>query len=116
MKIFWQQFDKFSDPRYYTDEELETSKALLRNRILYDSESLSDFAKTIAFWWASTGLDYYEGYLDNLAKVSRKDIKSYIDKYLTNKPYVLGLAIDANSLSRLKLEPSMLSHDAFYAK
>ena len=27
MRIFWQQFDKFTDPHYYTDEELETSKA-----------------------------------------------------------------------------------------
>ena len=116
MRIFWQQFDKFTDPHYYTDEELETSKAQLRSRILYDSESLSDFAKNIAFWWASTGLDYYEGYLDNLAKVSRKDIKSYIEKYLTNKPYVLGLAISANDLSRLKLDPTMLNHNAFYAK
>ena len=116
MRIFWQQFDKFTDPHYFTDEELETSKAQLRSRILYDSESLSDFSKTIAFWWASTGLDYYEGYLNNLAKVNRKDIKNYIDKYLTNKPYVLGLAIDANAVSRLKLEPSMLSHEAFNAK
>ena len=116
MRIFWQQFDKFTDPNYFTDEQLETSKAQLRSRILYDSESLSDFSKTIAFWWASTGLDYYEGYLDNLAKVSRKDIKHYIDKYLTGKPYILGVAIDANSLSRLKLEPVNLGHGAFNLK
>lgn len=116
MRIFWQQFDKFTDPHYFTDEELETSKAQLRSRVLYDSESLSEFSKTIAFWWASTGLDYYEGYLNNLSKVNRKDIRSYIDKYLTNKPYVLGLAIDQNSMSRLKLTPSMLSHSAFNPK
>jgi len=116
MRIFWQQFDKFTDPHYFSDEELETSKAQLRSRILFESESLSDFSKTIAFWWASTGLDYYEEYLDNLAKVNRKDIKNYIDKYLTNKPYILGLAIDANSASRLKIDPSMLSHEALNAK
>ncbi|MDP4221296.1 MAG: pitrilysin family protein [Bacteroidota bacterium] len=116
LRVFWQQFDKFTDPHYFTDEELETSKAQLRSRILYDSESLSEFSKTIAFWWASTGLDYYEGYLDNLAKVNRKDIKAYIDKYLTNKPYILGLAIDQNSMSRLHLEPSMLGHGAVNPK
>ena len=116
MRVFWQQFDKFTDPHYFTDEQLETSKAQLRSRILFDSESLSDFSKTIAFWWASTGLDYYEDYLDNLAKVNRRDIKNYIDKYLTNKPYVLGLAIDASSVSRLKLKPSMLSHSTFNPK
>ena len=116
MRIFWQQFDKFTDPHYFTDEELETSKAQLRSRILYDSENLSEFSKNIAFWWASTGLDYYEGYLNNLAKVNRKDIRAYIDKYLTNKPYILGLAIDQNSSSSLKLQPSQLSHSAFNPK
>jgi zinc protease len=116
MKIFWKQFDKFTDPHYFTDEQLETSKAQLRSRILFDSESLSDFSKNIAFWWATTGLDYYEGYLDNLAKVNRNDIKRYIDKYLTQKPYVLGVALDGNSVSRLKLDPAMLSHSAFNPK
>ncbi len=116
MRIFWQQFDKFTDPHYFTDEQLETSKAQLRSRILFESEKFSDFAKTIAFWWASTGLDYYEEYLDNLKKVNRRDIKNYIEKYLTNKPYILGLAIDPNSVTRLKLDPAMLSHDAFNLK
>jgi zinc protease len=116
MRVFWQQFDKFTDPNYFSDEELETSKAQLRSRILFDSENLADFSKTIAFWWASTGLDYYEGYLDNLAKVNRRDIKNYVNKYLTNQPYVLGLAIDPNSMSRLKLDPSILTHSAFIAK
>ncbi len=116
MRIFWQQFDKFTDPHYFTDEQLETSKAMLRSRILFDSESLTDFSKTIAFWWASTGLDYYEDYLDNLAKVNRKDIKNYIDKYLTGQPYILGLAIDPTSVSQLKLTPAMLGHSAFNVK
>jgi zinc protease len=116
MRIFWQQFDKFTSPHYFSDEELETSKAILRSRILFSSENLSEFCKDIAFWWASTGLDYYEGYLGNLAKINRKDIKNYIDKYLTGKPYILGLAIGEHSLEGLKLEPSMLSHNALLAK
>ncbi|MEI8133806.1 MAG: pitrilysin family protein [bacterium] len=112
MRIFWAQFDKFVDPNYYSDEELETSKAQLRSRILFESEKFSDFSKTIAFWWATTGLDYYEGYLDNLARVNRKDIRNYIEKYLTGRPYVLGLAIDPNSISRLNITPASLSHEA----
>ncbi len=112
MKLFWSELDKFTQPDYYSDEELETSKATLRSRILYDSESLSEFSKTIAFWWASTGLDYYEGYLDNLAKVNRKDINNYLKRYVIGKPYVLSLAINSAAAAAYHIEPEQLTHDA----
>lgn len=112
MKIFWEQLDKFTQPNYYSDEELETAKAQLRSRILYDSESLSDFSKTIAFWWASTGLDYYEGYLDNLAKINRTDINNYLNRYVIGKPYVLALAARQDDVVKYALDPSQLTHEA----
>lgn len=112
MKIFWEQLDKFTKPNYYSDEELETSKAQLRSRILYDSESLSDFAKNIAFWWASTGLDYYEGYLDHLSKITRKDINDYLKRYVIGKPYVVALAARASDVTTYDLNPTELTHDA----
>lgn len=113
MEIFWKQVKKFTDKNYYTDEQLETSKSQLRSRIIYDTESLSDFTKTVAFWWASTGLDYYEGYLDELQKVNRKDINDYLKKYVIGKPYVLGLATNFESFSKYGLDPKTLSHDNF---
>lgn len=112
MKIFWEQVDKFTQPNYYSDEELETSKAQLRSRILYDSESLSEFSKTIAFWWASTGLDYYEGYLDNLSKITRKDINEYLKRYVIGKPYVVALAASASDILKYDLNARELTHDA----
>ena len=113
MDVYWKQVKKFTDRNYYTDEQLETSKAQLRSRILYDTESTSEFTKTIAFWWASTGLDYYEGYLDELQKVNRKDINDYLKKYVIGKPYVLGLATNYASFSKHGLDPKSLSHENF---
>ncbi len=113
MKIYWDNVRRFTDPNYYTDEELETSKAQLRSRILYETESLSDFTKTVAFWWASTGLDYYEGYLDNLAKINRKDIIEYLNRYVIGKPYVIGLSIAAGDISRNNIDVKSLSHQNF---
>ena len=112
MKIFWKQYDKFTSSGYYSDEELETSKAQLRNRILYDSVGLSDFCKSTAFWWASTGLDYYEGYLDNLAKINRKDINNYLQKYVIGKPYVMALAMGSADAISNKIDPRQLTHEA----
>jgi zinc protease len=113
MSVYWNNVNKFLRDDYYTDEELETSKAQLRSRILYDTEELSSFTKTIAFWWASTGLDYYEGYLDELARVTRKDIKDYLKKYVIGKPYVLGVATTSEAFAKYNLAPSELAHDKF---
>lgn len=102
MRTFWQQINKFDDPNYFTEEDLETAKAVLRNRIILDSEKLSDFAHTLSFWWASAGLDYYEQYLDNLNKITKADIRDYVQKYIKGKPYVLGIALSEASEKKIE--------------
>jgi zinc protease len=102
MRTFWQQVAKFDDPNYLTDEELETAKNVLRTRILFSSERLSEFSHEIAFWWAAAGLNYYEHYLSDLSKVTRQDIADYIHRYVQAKPYVLGIAMDKASFERYK--------------
>jgi zinc protease len=82
----------FNDPDYFTDEELESAKALLEADDLYSREKLSEYSHTISFWWASTGLDYFRGYLKRLRATSRADISRYLTTYVQNKPHV-GLAL-----------------------
>jgi zinc protease len=82
----------FNDPDYYTDEELESAKALVEADDLYSREKLSEYSHTISFWWASTGLDYFRGYLKRLRATSRADISRYVNTYLNGKPHV-GLAL-----------------------
>lgn len=110
MRIFWEQIRKFDDPNYFTDEELETAKAVLRNRIVFESEKLSEFAKNVAFWWASAGLDYYERYLDELGKITKEDIQEYVRRYVKDKPYVLGFALSKHSAEALKFNPREYIH------
>jgi zinc protease len=82
----------FNDPDYFTDEELESAKALLEADDLYSREKLSDYSHTISFWWASTGLEYFRGYLKRLRATSRADISRYLTTYVQGKPRV-GLAL-----------------------
>jgi zinc protease len=102
MRVFWQQINKFDDPNYFTEEDLETAKAVLRNRIILDSEKLSEFTHTLSFWWASAGLDYYEQYLNNLDKITKADIRDYVRKYVKGKPYVLGIALSGASKRKIE--------------
>jgi zinc protease len=92
VRAAYSEMAHFNDPDYYTDEELESAKALVEADDLYSREKLSEYSHTISFWWASTGLDYFRGYLKRLRATSRTDISRYVKTYLQGKPHV-GLAL-----------------------
>ena len=71
---------------------MESAKALLEAEDLYSREKLSDYSHVISFWWSTTGLDYFRGYLRRLRATSRSDISRYVTTYLQGKPHV-GLAM-----------------------
>jgi zinc protease len=93
-KAIFEEIGKFTGPDYYTDEQLENAKYQLELNEMYQQERPSSFVHTVGFWWAVTnGLDYYLNYVDNLRKVTRKDINEYVQKYIQNAPYVKGVLI-----------------------
>ena len=92
MRAIYKEVASFNDPIYYTDEQLEAAKGLLEADDLYGREKLTDYTHTLGFWWASTGLDYFRGYLGNLRRTSRADINRYVTTYIQGKPHV-GLAL-----------------------
>lgn len=88
----YKEIAHFNDSNYYSDEELESAKALLEAEDLYSREKLSEYSHTIAFWWSTSGLDYFRGYLGRLRASSRADISRYVTTYIQGKPHV-GLAL-----------------------
>ncbi|REJ76379.1 MAG: insulinase family protein [Acidobacteria bacterium] len=82
----------FDKPDYFTDEELENAKNLLEARDLFEREKLTEYAHTLAFWWSSTGIDYFRGYHKNLRAVTRKETTDYVKRYIIGKPHV-GVAL-----------------------
>ena len=44
--------------------------------------------------WCSTSLEYYTDLTSNYQKVTEADIRRYIDKYITGKPFVAGIIIN----------------------
>jgi zinc protease len=79
---------EWTKPDYFSQAELEDVRRSLLVNYKYEVNQPSEYVKTLAFWWAITGLDYYRGYLDNLAKVTLPDIRAFATKYFANKPYV----------------------------
>ena len=99
MRAIYAEVAHFNDPDYFTDEQLESAKALLEADDLYSREKLSEYSHTVSFWWASTGLDYFRGYLKRLRATSRADISRYVTTYVQGKPHV-GLALMSDEALR----------------
>lgn len=91
---FLKELEKMKDPNYITNEELETAKKNIEINYLYKKESGQSYASdTLGFWWAMSGLSYYDNYVQNIKKVTRSDINNALKKYLFDKNYVMGLLI-----------------------
>jgi zinc protease len=108
LKAIYNEIAHFNDKDYYTDEQLESAKALLEADDLYSREKFDEYAKTLGFWWSSTGIDYFRGYLGNLRRTSRADISRYVTTYIQGKPHV-GLAlISEQAQQQAKITPEDL--------
>lgn len=108
LKALYEEVSHFNDKDYYTDEQLESAKALLEADDLYGREKLSDYTHTLSFWWASTGLEYFRGYLPRLRATSRNDISRYITTYVQGKPHI-GLALmSSESQAKVAFQPQEL--------
>src|SRR5262245_47574676 len=112
LKAINAEFSKFDAPDYFTDRELEYAKTLIDVSETFDREKPSQYAHTVSFWWASSGLDYYATYVDNLRKVTREDIRQYVRKYIKNRPRVVSALLSEEDQKRVGLtEKDLLVRD-----
>ena len=108
LKAAYEEVEQFDKPDYFTVEELENAKTILESRDLFDREKLSDYAHTLAFWWSSTGVDYFRGYYKNLRAISRDDTNRYVRTYIQGKPHVGIALISAEGQTQAKITPEDL--------
>jgi zinc protease len=102
------ELKKLDDPGYFSADELSATK---RHRIIGTElglERASGFAQQLGFWWAVTGLDYFFGYVDTMAKQTPSDLQTYADKYIIGKPHVVGVLISPEVRRTLNLTTSAL--------
>jgi zinc protease len=94
---------RFAQPGYITQEELEAVKAQRAVESAFGRERASGFAQTIGFWWAVASLDYYMGYVDNMAKQTLADLSRYATTYIIGKPHVTGVLLPAEARKAIAL-------------
>jgi zinc protease len=85
------EIERLSDPGYITPEQLAATKAQRSVSTAFGLDTPSAHAHTIGFWWSVSGLEYYMGYVDSMAKQTLDDVRAYARKYIVGKPMVVGL-------------------------
>ncbi|HEX5002964.1 MAG TPA: pitrilysin family protein [Bacteroidia bacterium] len=88
-----ENINQWTSDDYFTNEQLETAKNMLAIEQTKDKESTSSYVHTVTYWWASASIDYYTNYIENLKKVTRDDIKKYVNNYIIGKPMASGLLL-----------------------
>jgi zinc protease len=96
-------------PGYFSQEELDATKANRAVTTAFGVEKSSDFSHTIGFWWAVSGLDYYMKYIDEMAKRTPQDLRNYATKYIIGKPHVVGVLMTHEDRVRIKLTQDELT-------
>jgi zinc protease len=87
------EIDSMGNPSYFTSKELAAAQRQIAIQALYQREQASEYAHTVGFWWAVTGLDYYRNYVPNMQKLKPADLSAYVRKYIIGKPHVTSLLV-----------------------
>lgn len=93
------QVSQWSKADYYTDEQLKDAQAILLRNSIHRKEKPSSLASQLSYQWCSTSLNYGTDLDSNYQKVTRADIKKFVDTYIIGKPYAAGIII-APALSK----------------
>jgi zinc protease len=97
-----EQINHFADDTYFSDEQLQTAKDILRRNHIRSVEKPSSLASDITYWWCSASLDFFTDYEPAMQKVTRGDIQQYLKKYIIGKPYIAGMIITEEMNKQLK--------------
>jgi zinc protease len=79
------QFSQIGHADYYTDEQLRNDS--------WAKEKPSSLPGQLSYQWCSTSLNFYTDLTQNYQKVTRADIKKYVDTYISGKPMISGIIL-----------------------
>jgi zinc protease len=107
-KAITDEIARMGDPSYFTAKELAAAQQQIAIQALYQREQASEYAHTVGFWWAVTGLDYYRNYVPNMQKLKPAALSAYVRKYIIGKPHVTSLLVSPADRTKFGFTPAQL--------
>lgn len=102
-KMLVDEIDEWTKPDYFTADQLEDVRRKLLINHKRELNQPSEYIKSLAFWWAVTGLDYYGSYIDNLNKTGLPEVQAFVKKWLIGKPHLTGTLLSPQDAKRVKI-------------
>ena len=109
MAALYNELNQSVKPGYFTQDELDATKASRAVSTAFGLERSSESSHTIGFWWSVSGLEYYMKYNDEMAKRTATNLREYANKYIIGRPHIVGVMMTAADRRRLKLTEAELS-------
>jgi zinc protease len=103
LAALYDEIDKLDDPGYFSGTELERVKAQRAVESAFGAERTSGLTHTVGFWWSVADVDYFMGYVDNMAKMTPEDLRRYAARYIVGKPHIAGSLLSPQDRAALKL-------------
>jgi zinc protease len=110
------EIGKFDSPGYFSAVDVALQKQQRAVGTALGLERASGFAHQLGFWWSVAGLDYYLGYIDNMARQTPDDLRHYVRTYIAGKPRVVGVLISPEDRQQIGLTDADLLHPAAPSK
>jgi zinc protease len=103
MKALDAEIARFDDPNYFTLPQLSDVERHRAVDTQFGQERASGFAHTVGFWWSVASLEYYMGYVDNMAKQKPAELRNYARTYIVGKPRIVGVLISPADRRAIRL-------------
>jgi zinc protease len=104
-----EEITKVVESSYFSSEELEFTKQHRIVDAMFNLERASGFAHQLGFWWAVTGLEYFYGYTDIMAKQRPDDLRRYAKSYIIGRPHIVGVLLSPEMRQRIGLTTAELA-------
>ena len=115
-KILADEPREWLKPGYFSAGQLEDVKRRVMISKKMELNKPSEYGKTMAFWWAVTGLGYYDNYLTAMSRVTLSDVTKVIKKYLIGKPHVEIILLSPKASETAGLPDNSAPHVAKFLK
>ncbi|MHB1846369.1 MAG: M16 family metallopeptidase [Deltaproteobacteria bacterium] len=84
------ELPKLAEAGAFSPDDFKDGITRLEVERAQEEEVPSSYSHVLTFWWSSSGLDYYEGYLGGLRGVTQKDIGDFLHGFVLGRPFVFG--------------------------
>ncbi len=100
---------RMGEPGYFTADEISAGKEIIEAQNTFDRDNIHRFnTSTIAQWWSLAGLDYYQTFSEKTRQITAADLSDFARRYLSDKPFVLGVGAEQKTLDALNITPEAL--------